>query len=602
MKRNNHKKKHKTNHFIFTILKGIAGKITIKKVCPSEASKKIQTITFLTFFLILFALVKVVFPITNIFPHPKYFAIIPHFDIKPNTIDNFYSYLKKNISKIGPVNIVLISPNHFNLGKGNIQTTCENNNLCFKGNCVKIKSLIGKIFTECNKNKNTYSDFNNLFANQGDVLTTQEHGLGNHFKFINKYFPKAKIYPIVLDGSKFSNIDKLIKFLNNYNFGGTTLFIGSVDFSHYVQDDFASLHDKKTFYTLNNSLNINDYKKIEVDCQSCLYLINKLAKKNNQNPNLIDRDSSSEIIGKELGTGNTSRQFIFYDKFKTKENGITIAFFGDLIFDRGVKFFLNTDNKIKKYFQNFYQQNDVQLSSKNNIHKKLFGIDFVGLNLETPVVSDLKICKPLSGLINFCSSDKILPYLNTIGFNLANLTNNHSLNGGKDAFVETKKQLQANQINYFGYIKGKGTTEENNIFTGKIRNLKYARHGYNFIGNNIGLETYCKILKKYKSDGYINFVSVHRGIEYQNKHNAIQENLGKNLIDCGADVIIGHHPHVIQDIEIYKGKPIIYSLGNFLFDQNFSKETKIGGYILIDYQSDGRINIWTGTVNSSVYR
>jgi gamma-polyglutamate biosynthesis protein CapA len=43
-------------------------------------------------------------------------------------------------------------------------------------------------------------------------------------------------------------------------------------------------------------------------------------------------------------------------------------------------------------------------------------------------------------------------------------------------------------------------------------------------------------------------VSVHRGIEYQSKHNAEQESLAKQLIDCGADTIIGHHPHVVQDI------------------------------------------------------
>jgi poly-gamma-glutamate synthesis protein (capsule biosynthesis protein) len=55
-------------------------------------------------------------------------------------------------------------------------------------------------------------------------------------------------------------------------------------------------------------------------------------------------------------------------------------------------------------------------------------------------------------------------------------------------------------------------------------------------------------LKSNKTQGYINIVSVHRGREYETTHNIEQESLGKQLIDCGADIIIGHHPHVIQDI------------------------------------------------------
>lgn len=69
-------------------------------------------------------------------------------------------------------------------------------------------------------------------------------------------------------------------------------------------------------------------------------------------------------------------------------------------------------------------------------------------------------------------------------------------------------------------------------------------------------------------------VTPHRGIEYQTKHHPIQETLAKYWIDCGADAIIGTHPHVVQDIDFYKKKPIIYSLGNFLFDQSFEGTTK----------------------------
>ena len=77
-----------------------------------------------------------------------------------------------------------------------------------------------------------------------------------------------------------------------------------------------------------------------------------------------------------------------------------------------------------------------------------------------------------------------------------------------------------------------------------------------------------------KSDMQI--VYIHWGDEYEPVHNLEQEQLAKRLIDLGADAIIGHHPHVIQDIGLYKGAPIFYSLGNFIFDQYFSDEVQVG--------------------------
>ena len=53
------------------------------------------------------------------------------------------------------------------------------------------------------------------------------------------------------------------------------------------------------------------------------------------------------------------------------------------------------------------------------------------------------------------------------------------------------------------------------------------------------------------------------------------------MIDAGADLIVGHHPHVVQDVELYQGRLIVYSLGNFLFDQYFSPEVQTGLAIIV---------------------
>ena len=69
---------------------------------------------------------------------------------------------------------------------------------------------------------------------------------------------------------------------------------------------------------------------------------------------------------------------------------------------------------------------------------------------------------------------------------------------------------------------------------------------------------------------------MHFGEEYQGNANDRQKKLAHLAIDSGAKIVVGHHPHVVQEVEQYKNGVIAYSLGNFIFDQNFSKETMQG--------------------------
>ena len=79
------------------------------------------------------------------------------------------------------------------------------------------------------------------------------------------------------------------------------------------------------------------------------------------------------------------------------------------------------------------------------------------------------------------------------------------------------------------------------------------------------------------------FVSMHAGSEYVNKPNQFQIDFARKAIDLGAEVVIGHHPHVVQSMEKYKGKYIFYSLGNFVFDQPFSFNTKAGIMLKLNF-------------------
>ena len=83
-------------------------------------------------------------------------------------------------------------------------------------------------------------------------------------------------------------------------------------------------------------------------------------------------------------------------------------------------------------------------------------------------------------------------------------------------------------------------------------------------------------IKKTKQQADIIVVSVHFGDEYQTTPSAMKQLLSRTEIDAGADLVIGHHPHVTQPVEQYKNGWIAYSLGNFIFDQDFSTETMQG--------------------------
>jgi poly-gamma-glutamate synthesis protein (capsule biosynthesis protein) len=99
-------------------------------------------------------------------------------------------------------------------------------------------------------------------------------------------------------------------------------------------------------------------------------------------------------------------------------------------------------------------------------------------------------------------------------------------------------------------------------------------------------------------------VSFHFGVEYQTKHNARQEQLAHEAVDDGAKIVIGSHPHVVEDTEVYSPKGctqssctafIAYSLGNLVFDQSFSTNTMQGMILQMKLYKDGSLTVQKDT-------
>jgi len=184
--------------------------------------------------------------------------------------------------------------------------------------------------------------------------------------------------------------------------------------------------------------------------------------------------------------------------------------------------------------------------------------DFNLANLESPIINDCPEGK--TGTFTFCGDPQFLPYLSLNKF-IFNLNNNHILNYGQDGLDQTKKFLTTDYFYDNFYIK-------------KINDTTFGFLGYDFITYpKTDTDTIINSIKKYKPQVDWLIISIHWGNEYLPHQELWRTNLAHQMIDAGADIIHGHHPHVWQPPETYKGKPIFYSFGNFIFDQSWSSET-----------------------------
>jgi poly-gamma-glutamate synthesis protein (capsule biosynthesis protein) len=92
-----------------------------------------------------------------------------------------------------------------------------------------------------------------------------------------------------------------------------------------------------------------------------------------------------------------------------------------------------------------------------------------------------------------------------------------------------------------------------------------------------------------KSD--LQVVYIHWGTEYELTHSKAQELLAKELVSAGADLIVGHHPHVVQDVDVIDGVVVFYSLGNYIFDQYFNSDVMKGLVLVLEMNTEPIIGL-----------
>ena len=212
--------------------------------------------------------------------------------------------------------------------------------------------------------------------------------------------------------------------------------------------------------------------------------------------------------------------------------------------------------------------------------------DIMFANLEGPVSTK---GTDQHNLYSFRMDPKALPALRDAGIDVVSFANNHIGDWGRVAFEDSLQNIRKSGILTCGAGMNKLEAEEpavinQNGFTvgylcfsdvGPIDMAATDTQSGILLASDPAFET---IIHNAAQKVNTLIVSFHFGVEYQKVHTTRQAELAKRAIDAGAVMVVGSHPHVVEDGETYGTAPILYSLGNFIFDQSFSKDTMQGGF------------------------
>ena len=172
------------------------------------------------------------------------------------------------------------------------------------------------------------------------------------------------------------------------------------------------------------------------------------------------------------------------------------------------------------------------------------------------VLSDKNLKNAFEKPFSFKGTSRYTEILKIAGFEALNVANNHSRDYGAQGFQDTIEHLSNAGLAVFG---------EGIIHLYEVNGIRFGLAGHR--GWNLGIKSQVKkeidLLRSKGAD--IVIFTFHWGEERMHYPNAAQRELAHFTIDSGADMVIGHHPHVLQGIEEYKGKKIVYSLGNFIY-------------------------------------
>ncbi len=250
----------------------------------------------------------------------------------------------------------------------------------------------------------------------------------------------------------------------------------------------------------------------------------------------------------------------------------TVLFAGDMLFDRSLR------EHAEQYGGDYLFE---------CIDSTLQGYDLVVANLEGPITESksLSVGSAPGSRYNttFTFPTSTATLLKKHRIDVVSMGNNHIENFGTAGVESTKYWLDGAGVKYFGE-PGVPTVAELDV-----RGIRLSFIGYNEFGGEAS--TTLAQIAAAKSKGRMPVVFAHWGIEYETTALPRVVVLAHQFVDAGAIAVIGSHPHVVQNNEAYKGVPVYYSLGNFIFDQYFSAEVMRGLLVELEFSPAGVVGV-----------
>ncbi len=219
------------------------------------------------------------------------------------------------------------------------------------------------------------------------------------------------------------------------------------------------------------------------------------------------------------------------------------------------------------------------------IREELARADLMVANLEGPITERLSVSlgsrvgEP--GNTRFTFAPATATALRSAGVGVVSLANNHSLDFGPEGARSTKQHLDAANVGYFGL--------DGLVYEKHVNEVPLVFIGYNEFapeGAEDSASSTLRAVAGARGEGKLPIVFAHWGAEYAEALPRVQA-LAHRFVDAGAELVIGAHPHVVQESELYAGKYIYYSLGNFIFDQYFSPQVRSGLLVEATFTKEG---------------
>lgn len=253
---------------------------------------------------------------------------------------------------------------------------------------------------------------------------------------------------------------------------------------------------------------------------------------------------------------------------KTRPDEITISLTGDIMLSRGVQRYL------EEYGYDYPYEDVSELFLQDDLT--------IG-NLECPITDNGNNANKAKRFLFKADKDNAAA-LKRAGFDCLNLANNHTMDYMSSGLHDTMACLDEQGLAYVGAsenadLKKPYIFEKNGISVGVLAYSALPAEGYFFNKDKPTIQYISTMdfsgMEEDIAEAECDFLIIyfHWGIEYQPYKSDTQELIAKKAIDSGADFVVGAHPHVLQEPELYKDKYIYYSLGNFIFDKQIPPGT-----------------------------